>query len=71
VIAEILFQQGLATAIAKVAVDNVSARRAVEKAGFCEVASMKAERICAAWHVAVQPLQHSPVSTFLIDRLTR
>jgi hypothetical protein len=71
VIAEILFQQGVATAIAKVAVENMSGRRAIEKAGFCELASMKVERLCAAWSVAVQPLQNSPVSTFLIDRLTR
>jgi L-amino acid N-acyltransferase YncA len=71
VMAEILFQQGVVTMITKVADENVPSRRAVETAGFCKVASMKTDRICAAWSVAVQPLQHCPVSTFLIDRLTR
>jgi RimJ/RimL family protein N-acetyltransferase len=68
-IAARLRERGLRSLTAKVEEDNRSCRRALERAGFQEVADMRLERIGGRSHVAVDA--RDVVASFLVAQLPR
>jgi L-amino acid N-acyltransferase YncA len=68
-IAERMRESGLRSLTCKVEQDNHSCRRALERAGFQEVASMRLERIAGRSHVAVDV--RDIAASFVVAQLAR
>jgi ribosomal protein S18 acetylase RimI-like enzyme len=69
-ISDILVSEGYTTMITKVAEENVPSRKAVEKAGFQDVAGMRLVRLGSRRTVSVEA-SGSGVSDYLRDHLSR
>ena len=70
-IAAALRDEGVASMITKVAVENAPSRKAVTKAGFAEVALMRLVRRGVRTHVDVDVLAPTGTATALAERLRR
>ena len=70
-VAEAALAEGHATMITKVAEVNAASRRAVEKAGFREVATMRLTRFGSHARVEVEAREGEPVGRSLAQRLER
>ncbi len=66
----ILAGEGVGAMITKIDRDNVASRRAVQKIGFKEIASMTHLRIGPWTVVEVEPVGEGSDALFLVDRLT-
>jgi hypothetical protein len=68
-IGSVLAGEGVEAMVTKIDRDNVASRRAVQKIGFKEIASMTHVRIGPWSAVEVEPLGEGSDASFLVDRL--
>lgn len=70
-LAAMLHEEGVASMITKIEVENVPSRKAVGKAGFKEVAVQRFERLGRRERVTVEVLDGAPMGAALRDALAR